>query len=150
MMNIFNKTKTISCVNDLMNLKTYKKMGDDSIKQNGDLLYKLHDHKFDVYDRKTHELKAEISYSYLEFKHAFNSFENSGLRVVDTLEDGSIYVLRTADGFWSMEYDDAVQTIVIYPNLIDWFSDRDKADLEMYVTDLSASDQAFIEALIDS
>lgn len=144
-MNIFNKTKTISSLDQLLNLPSYK--GYEDVKQNGNLLYRLHDHKFDVITRSDRELLAEVSYTYMTFTQAYKNLSGAKLYVESINEDAQTIHLKSDDEFWSLEYDSVCQTLHIYPNILGWFDDKCMADIEMITDDLSADDQVFCKNL---
>ncbi|OUS73440.1 hypothetical protein B5G52_04125 [Pseudoalteromonas sp. A601] len=146
MFNLFNNTKAITNIQDLMNLKQYKDF--ENIKQNGDLLYKLYEHTFDVYNRKSKTLQASVSYLYLQFKHLYGSLEKASLIYSHTVTDDFIRVFITEDEQWSIEIDEILQTICFYPNLSGFLNDKSKEEISMLIEDLSEHDIAFVNSIM--
>lgn len=150
MINIFskNKSKNINNIEDLMNLKQYKNLED--VKENGELLYEMKTHTFDVINKQDMTVQATVSYLYLQFKHLYSSLENASLTLSHSLDDGFTSVFTTADKMWTLEVDEVTQTIAIYPNISGFFDDKGKENISMCLLDLAEDDLAYLDELLES
>lgn len=146
-LNIFKKkTKTINNINDLMNLPSSKE--DEHIKLNGKLEYHLQSHFFHTVCAVTGDTLATSPYTYLIFKALYSSFEGV-LELQDCISDDDTLFFTSSDNQWYVEYDITFDVVAVYPNLSGFFSDKNKADIECDLDDLSKSDQLFLQSFLE-
>ena len=138
------KTKTINNINDLLALSSYK--GDENIKVNGDLLYVLYEHSFDVYNRSDEELLSTCVYTYLHLKSMYSSFKGANFTIKTPVDAYSVKLISDCKQ-WVVEYDHISGVVIVYPNINGWVDDKSK--LEMTVEDLNPQDRVYLESLFE-